>query len=116
MKAKLSPFHRPRDTVARWIALTTMLAMLTLLALNELFGLLAGTWARPPLMETGLMEKAAAITRIIDSVAPGQRPDIARAASDQAFAAQWLPRRADARLPVIDDPQFSEGSALDRTS
>ncbi|WLH10674.1 ATP-binding protein [Pseudomonas hefeiensis] len=112
MKAKLSPFHRPRDTVARWIALTTMLAMLTLLALNELFGLLAGTWARPPLMETGLMEKAAAITRIIDSVAPGQRPDIARAASDQAFAAQWLPRREDARLPVIDDPQFSEGSAF----
>ncbi|MDR8386624.1 ATP-binding protein [Pseudomonas sp. JL2] len=112
MKPRHSAFHRPRDTVARWIALTTMLAMLTLLALNELFGLLAGTWARPPLMETGLMEKVAAITRIIDSVAPGQRPDIARAASDQAFAAQWLPRREDARLPVIDDPQFSEGSAF----
>ncbi|WP_417695030.1 HAMP domain-containing sensor histidine kinase [Pseudomonas sp.] len=112
MKPRHSAFHRPHDTVARWIALTTMLAMLTLLALNELFGLLAGTWARPPLMETGLMEKVAAITRIIDSVAPGQRPDIARAASDQAFAAQWLPRREDARLPVIDDPQFSEGSAF----
>ncbi|WP_454864878.1 HAMP domain-containing sensor histidine kinase [Pseudomonas rhizophila] len=112
MKPRHSAFHRPRDTVARWIALTTMLAMLTLLALNELFGLLAGTWARPPLMETGLMEKAAAITRIIDSVAPGQRPDIARAASDQAFAAQWLPRREDARVPVIDDPQFSEGATF----
>ncbi|MCQ6255496.1 ATP-binding protein [Pseudomonas sp. Q11] len=112
MKPRHSAFNRPRDTVARWIALTTMLAMLTLLALNELFGLLAGTWARPPLMETGLMEKVAAITRIIDSVAPGQRPDIARAASDQAFAVQWLPRREDARLPVIDDPQFSEGSAF----
>ena len=53
---------RPRDTVARWIALTTMVAMLTLLALNELFGVLAGAWARPPLMETGLMDKAAAGT------------------------------------------------------
>ncbi|WP_445577731.1 Histidine kinase [Pseudomonas sp. E141] len=112
MKPRHSAFHRPRDTVARWIALTTMLAMLTLLALNELFGLLAGTWARPPLMETGLMEKAAAITRIIDSVAPGQRPDIARAASDQAFTAQWLPRREDARVPMIDDPQFSEGATF----
>lgn len=112
MKPQHSAFHRPRDTVARWIALTTMLAMLTLLVLNELFGLLAGTWARPPLMETGLMEKAAAITRIIDSVAPGQRPDIARAASDQAFTAQWLPRREDARVPVIDDPQFSEGATF----
>lgn len=112
MKPRHSAFHRPRDTVARWIALTTMLAMLTLLALNELFGLLAGAWARPPLMETGLMEKAAAITRIIDSVAPGQRPDIARAASDQAFTAQWLPRREDARVPMIDDPQFSEGATF----
>ena len=112
MKPRQSAFRRPRDTVARWIALTTMLAMLTLLALNELFGLLAGTWARPPLMETGLMDKAATITRIIDSVAPGQRSDIARAASDQGFAAHWLPRREDARLPLIDDSQFSEGSAF----
>lgn len=112
MKPSRSGSQRPRDTVARWIALTTMIAMLTLLALNELFSLLAGTWARPPLMETGLMEKAAAITRIIDSVAPEQRPAIARAASDQAFNARWLQRHEDARLPVIDDPAFSEGSTL----
>ncbi|WP_447801109.1 sensor histidine kinase [Pseudomonas kilonensis] len=112
MKPSRSRAQRPRDTVARWIALTTMIAMLTLLALNELFSLLAGAWARPPLMETGLMEKATAITRIIDSVAPEQRPAIAKAASDQAFNAQWLQRHEDARLPVIDKPEFSEGSAL----
>ncbi|WPN61463.1 ATP-binding protein [Pseudomonas sp. P9_35] len=112
MKPSRSRAQRPRDTVARWIALTTMIAMLTLLALNELFSLLAGAWARPPLMETGLMEKATAITRIIDSVAPEQRPAIAKAASDQAFNAQWLQRHEDARLPVIDKPEFSEGSVL----
>ncbi|ROM79090.1 two-component sensor histidine kinase [Pseudomonas brassicacearum] len=112
MKPLRSATHRPRDTVARWIALTTLVAMLTLLALNELFSLLAGAWARPPLMETGLMDKAAAITRIIDSVAPEQRPAIARAASNQDFNAQWLRRHEDARLPVIDDPEFSEGSAF----
>ncbi|WHS58175.1 ATP-binding protein [Pseudomonas sp. G2-4] len=110
MKPLRSATHRPRDTVARWIALTTMVAMLTLLALNELFSLLAGAWAHPPLMETGLMDKAASITRIIDSVAPEQRPEIARAASDPTFNAQWLRRHEDARLPVIVDPQFSEGS------
>ena len=112
MKQQRSNTHRPRDTVARWIALTTMVAMLTLLALNELFSLLAGAWARPPLMETGLMDKAAAITRIIESVTPAQRPDMARAASDQAFNAQWLQRHEEARLPVIDDPAFSEGSGF----
>ncbi|ROM70703.1 two-component sensor histidine kinase [Pseudomonas brassicacearum] len=112
MKPLRSATHRPRDTVARWIALTTLVAMLTLLALHELFSLLAGAWARPPLMETGLMDKAAAITRIIDSVAPEQRPAIVRAASNQDFNAQWLRRHEDARLPVIDDPEFSEGSAF----
>jgi signal transduction histidine kinase len=98
--------------VARWIALTTLVAMLTLLALNELFSLLAGAWARPPLMETGLMDKAAAITRIVDSVAPPQRPAIATAASDRDFNVRWLLRHEDARLPVIGDPEFSEGSAF----
>ncbi|MBV4551369.1 HAMP domain-containing protein [Pseudomonas sp. SWRI102] len=112
MTGQRAKVPRPRDTVARWIALTTMVAMLTLLALNELFSLLAGAWARPPLMETGLMEKAAAITRIIDSVAPGQRLDIAKAASDQGLSVQWLQRHEEARLPIVDDPEFSEGSAF----
>jgi hypothetical protein len=59
-----------RDTVARWIALTIILAMLISLALNGLFIQLAGVWARPPLTETGLLEKMAAITRVIKA-APG---------------------------------------------
>jgi len=111
MTAGRATVPRPRDTVARWIAMTTMVAMLALLVLNEVFGALAGAWARPPLMETGLMDKAAAITRIIDSAAPGQRLDIARAASDPGLNVQWLLRHEDARLPVIEDPEFSEGSA-----
>lgn len=105
-------FRRPHDTVARWIALTTIAAMLTSLALNGVFSLLGGVWARPPLMETGLMEKAAAITRIIDSVAPEQRSQIASAASDHAFSSQWLPKHEDADLPAVADPQFHAGSSL----
>jgi len=106
--------RRPRDTLARWIALTTLVAMLTLLALNALFSQLAGAWARPPLMETGLIEKIAAITRIIDSVAPEQRHAIAKAASDPIFTTQWLQRHEDARLPAVNDPEYSEGVALMR--
>ncbi|CAH0218496.1 sensor histidine kinase [Pseudomonas brassicacearum] len=102
--------RRPWDTLARWIALTTLVAMLTLLALNALFSQLADAWARPPLMETGLIEKVAAITRIIDSAAPEQRPTIARTASDQTFNTQWLQRHEDAKLPAIDDPEYSDGA------
>lgn len=102
----------PHDTVARWIALTTMAAMLTALTLNGVFSLLAGVWARPPLAETGLMEKVAAFTRIIEAVPPAQRPEIAKAASDGVFNAKWLARHDDAQLPVNDgdDQDFRNGS------
>jgi len=58
--------RRPRDTVARWIALTILVAMFTALAFNALFVQLAGVWARPPLSETGLLDKVAVIVRMID--------------------------------------------------
>ncbi|BBP58757.1 ATP-binding protein [Pseudomonas sp. St316] len=102
--------RRPWDTLARWIALTTLVAMLTLLALNALFSQLTDAWARPPLMETGLIEKIAAITRIIDSATPEQRPTIAWTASDPIFNTQWLQRHEEAKLPVIDDPEYSDGA------
>jgi signal transduction histidine kinase len=102
--------RRPRNTVARWIALTTVAAMLTSLALNGVFSLLAGVWARPPLTEVGLMEKVAAITRIIDAVPVDLRPTIAQAASDSVLSARWLRRYDDISLPVIVDPVFRRGS------
>jgi signal transduction histidine kinase len=104
--------QRPRDTVAGWIALTTIAAMLTSLLLNGMFSVLAGVWARPPLEETGLLEKSAAIARIIDTVPADQRPGIAQAASENAFNTQWLRRHEDARLPLIRDPDFRSGAPL----
>jgi signal transduction histidine kinase len=105
-------FKRPHDTVARWIALTTMLAMLTSLALYGVFSQLAGVWARPPILETGLMERVATITRIINAAPLDQRANIAGAASDKVFNVLWLLRREDARLPQIDDPGFDDGQQL----
>jgi signal transduction histidine kinase len=112
MKPPSPGTRRPRDTLARWIALTTLVAMLTLLALNALFSQLAGAWARPPLMETGLFEKISAIARIIDSASLEQRPAIAKAASDREFTTQWLRDHDEARVPVVDDdPEYSDGAA-----
>lgn len=108
----LARLRRPRNTVARWIALTTLIAMLTSLALNGIFSLLGGVWARPPLLETGLLDKLAAVTRIVDSVTPDQRPALLAAVNDGVFSARWLPRREDARVPHVDDPAFREGSPL----
>ncbi|HWV08044.1 MAG TPA: ATP-binding protein, partial [Pseudomonas sp.] len=112
LRALRARLQLPRDTVARWIALTTMAAMATALVLNGVFNALAGVWARPPLMEIGLMEKLAAITRIIESVEPERRAAIAASVSDGELTAQWLASREDANLPRLDDPDFNTGSKL----
>jgi signal transduction histidine kinase len=104
-------FHR-RYTVARWIALTTMAAMLTSLMLYSLFSQLAGVWARPPILEGGLMERVASITRIINASPQDLRPDLARAATDKVFNVLWLRLRESADLPDAVDPGFEDGQQL----
>ena len=101
-----------RDTVARWIALTIILAMLISLALNGLFIQLAGVWARPPLTETGLLEKAAAVTRVIDAAPAVQRGKLASAASEDGFIVTWHPDRQTIKVPPVDDPISEEGSNI----
>ncbi|RON46576.1 ATP-binding protein [Pseudomonas frederiksbergensis] len=96
--------HWPQDTVARWIALTIILAMLISLALNGLFIQLAGVWARPPLTETGLLEKIAAITRVIEAAPAPLRSQLAHAVSDKGFTASWHLDRRELNLPTVDDP------------
>lgn len=106
---------RPRDTVARWIALTTLMAMLTALAFNALFVQLAGVWAYPPLTETGLLEKLAGITRMIDTSEAQQRPRLAQAASDQTLTVSWHASRQDLDLPKVHNlAERSDSAAVQR--
>ncbi|MHA6573430.1 sensor histidine kinase [Pseudomonas yamanorum] len=97
---------KPRDTVARWIALTILVAMLTALAFNALFVQLAGVWARPPLGETGLLEKVAVIVRMIEAVEPSQRPQLTQAVGDDSFNVSWSATRAGIDVPILEDPVF----------
>jgi signal transduction histidine kinase len=100
---------RPRDTVARWIALTILIAMLTALAFNALFVQLAGVWARPPLTETGLLEKIAVAVRVVEGSEPAQRPHLAQVMGDESFSVAWAQRRETFDLPPLDDPDFHSG-------
>ena len=97
---------KPRDTVARWIALTILIAMLTALAFNALFVQLAGVWARPPLSETGLLEKVAVIVRMIEAAEPSQRPQLTQAVGDDSFNVSWSATRAGIDVPILEDPVF----------
>ncbi|MSU93987.1 HAMP domain-containing protein [Pseudomonas mandelii] len=101
-----------RDTVARWIALTIILAMLISLALNGLFIQLAGVWARPPLTETGLPDKMAAITRIIQAAPAPLRSQLAHAVSDEGFIVSWHLDRRELNLPTVEDLDSEIGSTI----
>lgn len=101
---------RPRDTVARWIALTTLIAMLTSLAFNALFIQLAGVWAYPPLAETGLLEKTASITRMIEASQASQRERLAEAASENTFSVSWHATRQGLDLPDTPEAAYRTAS------
>lgn len=101
-----------RDTVARWVALTIILAMLISLALNGLFIQLAGVWARPSLTEAGILENAATIARLVDAAPPSVRAQLARSVTEDGFTVSWHLDRHDLKLPTVDDPVSEEGSKI----
>lgn len=96
---------RSRDTVSRWIALTTILAMLTSLGFYALFTQVAGVWAYPPLTESGLLEKLSSLSRVIEASEPSQRQKLATAASDGTLDIKW--RASHDALNLPDTPEAS---------
>jgi len=89
----------PRDTLSRRIALTIVAAMLASLLLNALFVQVAGIWAQPPIERTGLLERIAATTRLIEAAPASLRPQLASAASSPTLEVEWNARRALFNLP-----------------
>ncbi len=73
--------------------------MLASLALNGLFVQLAGTWGRPPIERTGLLEQMAANVRVIEAAPVPLRSSLASAASHPMLEVVWHERRADFHLP-----------------
>jgi len=89
----------PRDTLRSRIALTIVAAMIASLALNGLFMQLAGTWGRPPIERTGLLEQMAANVRVIEAAPAASRSHLAAAASSPMLEVNWHPQRSDFHLP-----------------
>ncbi|QJP95693.1 MULTISPECIES: ATP-binding protein [Pseudomonas] len=94
----------PRDTLSRRIALTIIAAMLASLILNALFVQVAGTWARPPIERTGLLERIAASTRVIEAAPAQLRPQLANAASSSTLEVLWSAQRSQFNLPGDGEP------------
>ncbi|WP_431482290.1 ATP-binding protein [Pseudomonas solani] len=103
---------RGSDTIARWIALTIVMAMLASLLLNWLFVELAGVWAQPSLLRSGVLERAALATQIIEAAPEAQRSLLARAASAPNFSVRWVAGRNQLTLPPGFDDGFQDDSGL----
>lgn len=88
-----------RDPLSRRIALTIVAAMLASLALNFLFVEVAGTWARPPIERTGLLEQIAATVKVIEAAPAPLRAQLAQAASGPKQKVTWSAQRAELGLP-----------------
>ena len=101
-----APFaiSRPRwldDTIARRFAVTALLAVACALALIFLFQSIGGIWSQEPLEETGLLQEAQAILRLIEAAPAGLRPMLCRAVTTPEVHAQWLSEDSSAAAALV---------------
>ncbi|MFJ2279570.1 ATP-binding protein [Pseudomonas sp. NPDC087803] len=101
-----------RDPLSRRIALTIVAAMLASLALNFLFVEVAGTWARPPIERTGLLEQIAATVKVIEAAPAPLRAQLAQAASGPKQQVTWEAQRADLGLPPGGTPLVADKTSV----
>jgi signal transduction histidine kinase len=79
----------PADTIARRFTITIVSAILVAVALTGIVIEFAGVWARVPLRETGLLERADDIVRMIDAASVGERQPLADSVSNTTFRVDW---------------------------
>lgn len=81
----------PRDTVFWRLTLTVMLAMSASAGLDVAFIDIAGVYANPDLINSGLLEQAATVTRLISAAPASIRPRLAASAGNGTYWVTWLP-------------------------
>ncbi|MFJ2484724.1 ATP-binding protein [Pseudomonas sp. NPDC087639] len=101
-----------RDPLSRRIALTIVAAMLAALALNFLFVEVAGTWARPPIERTGLLEQIAATVKVIEAAPAPLRTQLAQAANGLTQEVMWSSQRDELGLPPGGKPLMADKTSV----
>lgn len=77
------------DTITRRLVITVALAAGVTLLLLELFFTFGGTWAKPDIQATGLVQQAATVIRLIDAATPAERARLAMAANTDTIHYKW---------------------------
>jgi hypothetical protein len=79
----------PRDSIAQRFALTVSLAVVVTWSLIGLFHVFGGAWAQPSLENSGLLDQAANMVRIIEAAPPPIREQLASAATTREVRVGW---------------------------
>src|ERR1700730_16809151 len=93
------------DTIARRFAVTEVLAVAVTLALVGLFKTFGGVWSHQSLEQSGLLNEAADIVRMIEAAAPQTRQALATAAATAVFQAGWYPAGSRASVSLEAAPR-----------
>jgi len=93
----------PRDTVFWRLTLTVMLAMSAAAGLNVVFIDTAGVYASPDLINSGLFEQAATVTRLMSAAPASIRPQLAARAGNGTYWVRWSPT-----VPELPEKSRSE--------
>jgi signal transduction histidine kinase len=101
------------DTIARRFAVTEVLAVAVTLALVGLFKTFGGVWSHESLEQSGLLDEAANIVRMIEAAPLPTRATLAAAAATEVFRVGWYAAasRASASLeaaPRNDDERVQK--------
>ncbi len=78
-----------RDSIARRYALTVVLTVVVTWSLAGLFNAFGGVWALPSLEDSGLLDQAANMVRIIEAAPPAIREQLASAATTPTIRVGW---------------------------
>jgi signal transduction histidine kinase len=79
----------PRDSIAQRFALTVSLVVVVTWSLIGLFHIFGGVWAQPSLENSGLLDQAANMVRIIEAAPPPVREQLAGAATTREVRVGW---------------------------
>jgi signal transduction histidine kinase len=78
------------DTIRGRIALTILVAVVMIVALNGLLLFIRRDWTHPPMEQFGMGRRIATIIRMIDAAPPADRPALIRAATAPPYTVYWF--------------------------
>jgi len=104
----------PGDTIARRFALTIVIAILVAICLTEAVIQFSGLWGRPAIRDTGLLQRANDITRMVEAAPDAARKAITEALVNPEFWVSWdsvtspVARTLDATAKTNKPEEFPE--------